>query len=99
MVPDDDGSLESESESLEGVEEEGAGSEVPPAMLRMRPRVMMSWTRRKTLVVRRGWGAVVLVVSTLGGWVSWVPGWYWRWAVVQACWRQVGVWLDLQAGE
>lgn len=67
MVPDDDGSLESESESLEGVEEEGAGSEVPPAMLRMRPRVMMSWTRRKTLVVRRGWGAVVLVVSTLGG--------------------------------
>lgn len=67
VVPDDDGSLESEGE-----EEEGAGSEVPPAMLRMRPRVMMSWTRRKCLVVKRGWGVVALVVSTLGGGGSWL---------------------------
>lgn len=73
MVDDDDAvSLELEGEEEAG-EEEGSGSEVPPAMLRMRPTVMRSWTRRKGLVVRRGWGAAVLVVSTLGGWISWVP--------------------------
>ena len=56
MVDDDDMSLE--SESLEGEEEMGeekeSGSEVPSTMLRIRPKVIRSWPKRKCLVVRRG---------------------------------------------
>ena len=54
MVVDDESEEEEEEEDeAEELLLAGEGSDVPPAMLRMRPRVMRSWTRRKCLVVRK----------------------------------------------